>query len=256
MSRVPGESGGPPIVAVATPRTGDRVGQVPLRPDRGPEHGPDRWPAGGPAPAEAALAEAALAEAALAEAAAEPVNDQNADGFGQFVELRWPSLVRFGYLLTGDWGAAEDLTQAALERTWRRWDRVRVDHPESYVKAAMANQMRSRWRRRGGEVVDGRVSERRDAGDVGNDVSADHALRETLWAELMRLPVRMRAVVVLRIWEDLSEAETARLLGCSVGSVKSQMSRGMQRLRSRPEVLEAVGRKPSLTDENQSEGPL
>jgi RNA polymerase sigma-70 factor (sigma-E family) len=179
---------------------------------------------------------------------------QDADGFGEFVELRWRSLVHFGYLLTGDWGAAEDLTQAALERTWRRWDRVRVEHPESYVKAAMANQMRSRWRRRVVEVPDGQVSEHRHQADVvPKDVSADHALREALWAELMHLPARMRAIVVLRVWEDLSEVDTAQLLGCSVGSVKSQMSRGMRRLRSRPGVLEAAGRIGSVDQGDQAE---
>jgi RNA polymerase sigma-70 factor (sigma-E family) len=189
-----------------------------------------------------------------ADAGTEPVGAQETDGFGDFVELRWRSLVRFGYLLTGDWGAAEDLTQAALERTWRRWDRVRVDHPDSYVKAAMANQMRSRWRRRVVEVPDGQVSEHRHQADVvPKDVSADHALREALWAELMHLPARMRAIVVLRVWEDLSEVDTAQLLGCSVGSVKSQMSRGMRRLRSRPGVLEAAGRIGSVDQGDQAE---
>jgi RNA polymerase sigma-70 factor (sigma-E family) len=175
----------------------------------------------------------------MAEIASDP--ESNATGFGEFVELRWRALVRFGYLLTGDWGAAEDLTQAALERTWGRWDRVRVERPESYVKAAMVNQMRSRWRRRTVEVADPRGIE---ALEQMNPVDrpADHALREALWAELLQLPIRMRAVIVLRVWEDLSEAETARLLGCSTGSVKSQMSRGMQRLRHRPAVLEAAGR--------------
>src|SRR5689334_4616028 len=75
--------------------------------------------------------------ALLSESDAGVDDDQNVDQFGEFVELRWQSLVRFGYLLTGDWAAAEDLTQAALERTWRRWDEVRVQRPESYVKAAM-----------------------------------------------------------------------------------------------------------------------
>lgn len=176
---------------------------------------------------------------------AEADSDQKVDGFGEFVELRWQGLVRFGYLLTGDWAAAEDLTQAALERTWARWERGRVDRPESYVKAAMANQMRSRWRRRTVEVADGRNRDH----PAPSDMPGDHALREALWAELLRLPVKMRAVIVLRVWEDLSEAETARLLGCSTGSVKSQMSRGMQRLRARPEVLDAAGRRSSTPDD-------
>jgi RNA polymerase sigma-70 factor (sigma-E family) len=159
--------------------------------------------------------------------------------FRAFVELRWTSLVRFGYLLTGDWAAAEDLTQVALERTWRRWRHVRDDRPERYVKAAMANQMRSRWRLRRPEPVSvASVAERGEQEGPGDR----HALRDALWTELLRLPPRMRAVVVLRVWEDLSEAETARVLGVSAGSVKSQMSRAMARLREQPGVLEAAGR--------------
>lgn len=159
-------------------------------------------------------------------------------GFDEFVELRWHALLRFGYLLVGEWAAAEDLTQTALERTWRHWRRGRIDHPDRYVKAAMVNQTRSRWRR-SREVADGVERESRSV----TDHPGDHALREALWSELQALPAQMRAVIVLRVWEDLSENETARILGCSVGSVKSQMSRGLRRLRERPEVLDAVGRR-------------
>jgi RNA polymerase sigma-70 factor (sigma-E family) len=160
--------------------------------------------------------------------------------FRAFVELRWTALVRFGYLLTGDWGAAEDLTQVALERTWRRWRHVRDDRPERYVKAAMANQMRSRWRlRRPDPTSVTQVAEPEP--DTGH--GDRHALRDALWRELLRLPPRMRAVVVLRVWEDQSEAETARVLRMSTGSVKSQMSRAMARLREQPGVLAAAGRE-------------
>jgi RNA polymerase sigma-70 factor (sigma-E family) len=167
--------------------------------------------------------------------------------FRAFVELRWTALVRFGYLLTGDWGAAEDLTQGALERTWPRWRHVRGERPERYVKAAMANQLRSRRRLRRPEPAPvAEVGVRESVEGPGDG----HALRDALWAELLRLPPRMRAVVVLRVWEDLSEAETAHLLGMSVGSVKSQMSRGMARLREQPGVLEAAGRGlPAATRE-------
>jgi RNA polymerase sigma-70 factor (sigma-E family) len=164
-------------------------------------------------------------------------------GFDEFVELRWHALLRFGFLLTGEWPAAEDLAQAALESVWRHWRRG-IDHPDRYVKAAMVNQMRSRWRR-SREVADG--VERESASPV--DHPGDHALREALWAELQALPAQMRAVIVLRVWEDLSEGETARILGCSVGSVKSQMSRGLRRLRTRPEVLDAAGRRSIVVDQ-------
>jgi RNA polymerase sigma-70 factor (sigma-E family) len=176
---------------------------------------------------------------APADAAAGPGARTEQD-FRAFVELRWPALVRFGYLLTGDWGAAEDLAQVALERTWKRWRHVRNERPEHYVKAAMANQMRSRWRLRRPEPAT--VAEVTVRGLVEGPGDR-HAMRDALWAELLRLPPRMRAVVVLRVWEDLSEAETARVLGMSAGSVKSQMSRAMARLREQPGVLEAAGRE-------------
>jgi RNA polymerase sigma-70 factor (sigma-E family) len=153
------------------------------------------------------------------------------DGFREFVERQWGPLLRTAYLLTGDRGHAEDLVQAALEKTHRRWDKVsRMDAPVAYVRRAMVNTATS-WRRRrrvsevpllvtDGPVVDpyGRVDQ-----------------RQQVLAALRRLPPRMRAVLVLRYFEDLSEAETADALGCSVGSVKSQASRGLDRLRSQIE---------------------
>jgi RNA polymerase sigma-70 factor (sigma-E family) len=165
------------------------------------------------------------------------------DDFRQFVEARWTALVRFGYLLTGDWAAAEDLVQVALERSWRRWGQVRDGRPwapEAYVKAAMANQLRSWWRARRVTAVS--LAHVTEPPEPGSDPGPGHALRDSLWRELLLLPPRMRAVVVLRVWEDLSEIETARVMGCSPGSVKSQMSRAMARLRRQPGVLEAAGR--------------
>jgi RNA polymerase sigma-70 factor (sigma-E family) len=174
--------------------------------------------------------------------AAGPASPADED-FRRFVEARWTALVRFGYLLTGDWAAAEDLVQVALERTWRRWRRVtdgRPQSPDAYVKAAMANQLRS-WRR-GRRVTAVSLAQLAEPPQPGSDPGPGHALRDSLWRELQQLPPRMRAVVVLRVWEDLSETETARVMGCSTGSVKSQMSRAMARLRQQPGVLEVAGR--------------
>ena len=78
----------------------------------------------------------------------------DAASYASFVETRWRALVHFGFLLTGDWQSAEDLTQTALELTWRRWTHAVVERPESYVKAAMVNRMRSRWRTRRPEEID------------------------------------------------------------------------------------------------------
>lgn len=146
----------------------------------------------------------------------------------ELVEARWPNLVRFGVLLTGDVGHAEDLVQSALEKCWRRWPHVDVESPERYVKAAMANLSASRWRkRRFREVALGDAGE----GPAREGGQEQVLLRDELWRELQQLPPRMRAVVVLRWVEDLSEAQTAAALGCSVGSVKSQSSRALARLR-------------------------
>lgn len=146
-----------------------------------------------------------------------------------FLEARWPALVRFGFLLTGDRGHAEDLVQSALERCWPKWKRITADSPERYVKAAMANLAVSQARRKRLPEVS------MDAAEIVPATSSsteEYAVRDELWRALAELPPRMRAVVVLRWVEDLSEAQTAHALGCSVGTVKSQSSRALARLRS------------------------
>jgi RNA polymerase sigma-70 factor (sigma-E family) len=150
--------------------------------------------------------------------------------FREFVEARWPALVRFGYVLTGDAGHAEDLVQHALERCWRQWKRIETGSPERYVKKAMANLAVSRWRgRRFAEVALPDGAE----GALVDSTEHHYAVRDAVWREVRLLPPRMRAVVVLRWLEDMTEAETAAALGCSVGSVKSQSSRALARLRER-----------------------
>ena len=152
--------------------------------------------------------------------------------FQAFVAARWPALVRYAYVLTGDRGHAEDLVQHALERCWQRWRQVRAEGAEAYVRVAIARLAISRWRRiRVHETVGG--PELAQAGPEDGVV-----LHDALWRELAELPPRMRAVLVLKFVEDLPDAETARLLGCSVGTVKSQASRGLERLRSRRGVIE------------------
>ena len=158
------------------------------------------------------------------------------DGFRAFVEQQWGPLVRLAYLLTGDRGHAEDLVQAALEKTHRKWSRVsRMDAPLAYVRRVMVNTATSwRRRRRVGEVpllvTDG------PAADPYGPVEQ----RQQVVAALRTLPPRMRAVLVLRYFADLSEADVAEALGCSVGTVKSQASRGLDRLRT--EIAPALER--------------
>lgn len=146
-------------------------------------------------------------------------------GFDDFVVQWSPALLRVAFLLTGDRGLAEDLLQTALLKTSRRWSRI-ADHEAAYpyVRRVLVTTSAS-WhrRRRVREVLTDRTPE--PATTVG-DAAPGRAV-----AALEALPPRMRAVIVLRYHEDLSEADTAAALGCSAGSVKSQASRGLARLR-------------------------
>jgi RNA polymerase sigma-70 factor (sigma-E family) len=150
------------------------------------------------------------------------------EGFEEFVASGSPRLLRTAYLLTHDRAQAEDLLQTALARAWEAWSRIR-GNPEPYVRRVLVNAYASAWRRRWrGEVPTADLPER---AAPGADPLAELAERDRLWRALGRLPRRMRAVLVLRYYEDLSEAETAEVLGCSVGNVKSQASRGLAKLR-------------------------
>jgi RNA polymerase sigma-70 factor (sigma-E family) len=148
------------------------------------------------------------------------------DEFAEFV-TRWsPALLRVAFLLTSDRGDAEDLLQTALLKTSRHWDRLSDrEAAYAYVRRVIVTTHTS-WlrRRRVHEVLLDRVPDHH--GPDESVIEVGHALQA-----LETLPPRMRAVVVLRWYEGLTEAETAEALGCSVGSVKSQASRGLARLR-------------------------
>jgi RNA polymerase sigma-70 factor (sigma-E family) len=145
--------------------------------------------------------------------------------FRLFVRDQWVPLTRTAYLLTGDRGTAEDLVQSALEKTHRRWGRI--EFPEVYVRRVMVNTATSWWRRRRPIEVPLLTSDTAPTPDAYVRVEQ----RQQLLVALRQLPPRTQAVLVLRYFEDLSEADTARVLGCSIGSVKSQASRGLARLR-------------------------
>jgi RNA polymerase sigma-70 factor (sigma-E family) len=151
-------------------------------------------------------------------------------GFDAFVQARAGALLRTASLLLGgSWQDAEDVVQAALEKAFRHWRRVAAGgDPEAYVRRIVVNMVISRARRR--RVLQEIHMARPPETPVrpGTDALDD---RDLLLAELDRLPARQRAVLVLRYWEDLSEEETARILGCSTGTVKSQASRGLARIR-------------------------
>jgi RNA polymerase sigma-70 factor (sigma-E family) len=166
--------------------------------------------------------------------------------FEEFVKERSMGLFRTAYLIAGDLHHAEDLLQAGLEKAYRSWERIsQMDQPEAYVRRILINLANDRWR--------GRRYLKEVAYDdlVGGEAADDMAivdLRQVLITHLRRLPVAMRTVLVLRYWEGLSEAETAEVLGCSVGTVKSQTSRGLSRLRA------AVDRLPDCAQQRSERG--
>ena len=144
--------------------------------------------------------------------------------FEEFAAAALPGLLRFGHVLTGDPLRAEELVQQALVSTWARWRKIEHDQPHAYVRRAMVHTHTSWWRR----------SRREAPLPLGYDASApvdpDLGERDRTFAALRQLPPRQRAVIVLRYYEDLSEADIARVLGCSPGTVKSQASRALRTL--------------------------
>ena len=159
------------------------------------------------------------------------VNSPHEDSFREFVEGSWHRLLRTAYLLTGDHGAAEDLVQTALMRTYRHWNRiVAYEAPESYVRRVMVNANISAWRRRKAVVHVVADPPEPHAGASG-DHQDTYALRDELWRAVCAMSPRMRTAFVLRYFEDLTEAEVASVMGCAVGTVKSQIARGLTRLR-------------------------
>jgi RNA polymerase sigma-70 factor (sigma-E family) len=166
------------------------------------------------------------------------------DDFVDFVSGTWTRLYRMAFLLAAeDRSAAEDLLQTAMEKTYARWPKVsRMEHPEAYVRKIMVNTAISRWRRPGRRQEWLRNSVPELPFPPADTGVVDHAL---VWPLVCALPDRQRAVVVLRYYEDLSAAETADLLGCSVGTVKSQAHDALCALRrglDAAEVGEVLGR--------------
>lgn len=150
--------------------------------------------------------------------------------FREFVAARSAALLRTAYLLAGDWASAEDLLQTALTKTYLAWKRLGgIDAVEPYTRRVLVNTATS-WRRRRwhGERPTEVLPEA-----PGPDRHQEAVERDLLWRHVRALPTRQRAVLVLRFYEDLSEAQTADLLEISPGTVKSQTSRALATLRKR-----------------------
>lgn len=156
----------------------------------------------------------------------------NEADFTDFVTHRAPALLRTAYLLCGDRGAAEDLLQDVLSRAYPKWRRIQ-DKPEPYVRAALVNAAANRWRTRSRRVHEVPLDHAPPKAGPGHEQQVVE--QDRVVAALRELPPKMRAAIVLRYFDDMSEAEIAKAMRCSTGTVKSQTSRGLARLR---ELLE------------------
>ncbi len=156
------------------------------------------------------------------------MDETRRQAFDAMVRGRSTALLRTAYLLTGDWRLAEDLLQTALGKTYLRWSALRDPGAgEAYVRRVMATTYAKWWRRRWrGEVPTRELPDTRVA-----DHSDATALRATVARALDALPAQHRVVLVLRYFDDLSEAEVAELLGCAPGTVKSRTARALAALR-------------------------
>ena len=147
--------------------------------------------------------------------------------FSEFAHARLAALLRYAYLLCGDSQAAEEAVQAALTRTYALWSGVRSKgSPETYVRRAIANAFFNRWRR---PIRENPVSQLPED-PISGEPERLYDERTAMWSALAKLPQRQRAVLVLRYYEDLTEAEIATVLHCSRGTVKSQAARGLEKL--------------------------
>jgi RNA polymerase sigma-70 factor (sigma-E family) len=159
------------------------------------------------------------------------VNRDSDDDFRGWVVARRDPLRRSAFLMCGDWFLADDLVQEAVARVYSVWDRVSLrGNPDAYTRRVVVNLLtdhrRRPWRR---EVTHAAVPEA-DRSTHESDTNGD--LQAVLLAALATLPARQRAVLVLRFWEDLSVEQTAAILNCSTGTVKSTSSKALVKLRT------------------------
>ena len=161
--------------------------------------------------------------------------------FAAYMAARQPALLRTAYLLTGDQHTAEDLVQTALAKLYLSWHKVqRRELVDAYVRRILVNEHNSLWRRawKRKEVSTDTVPDTEwHPAPAGDGQSA------ALWEFVQTLPKKQRAVIVLRFYEELSEAETAQVLGISVGTVKSQASRALAAMRARVHEHPALSRE-------------
>jgi RNA polymerase sigma-70 factor (sigma-E family) len=159
----------------------------------------------------------------------------SAQQFTSYVRARGSVLLRTARSLTANPCDAEDLLQTALAKTYLAWDRIDDRGAlDRYVRRTLVNTRTSQWRRR--RVDELTCEEVPESGAADPDPAERQAQRDVLWGAIGRLPARQRAMLVLRYYEDLSEAQTAEVMGVSVGTVKSAVSRALVKLRTDPEL--------------------
>lgn len=162
--------------------------------------------------------------------------------FDEFVRRQSARLLRTAYAMTGDRATAEDLTQEVMAKVYVRWATIRTS-PDAYARTVLVHAVTDRWRwRRARPETPLRALHDRPTPDS----SETQALRDELVRALRTLPPRQRAVVVLRYLDDLAEADIAAAVGCSVGTVKSQLSRGLTRLRWEMVLADPAGHRGVL----------
>lgn len=170
------------------------------------------------------------------------------EGFVEFVSAYRGQLSRVAYLLAGDVSAGEDLLQIALARTAARWAKIsRYERPEAFVRTVIYHEAVSAWRRRRREIPSESMPDR-----AGRDESEQVVQRVVFMRALRQLTPRQRAVLVLRFYEDRTIAETAELLGCSEGTVKSQTSVALARLR---QLAPELGNQNGRHDQERADQP-
>ncbi|MEV5170814.1 SigE family RNA polymerase sigma factor [Streptomyces flaveolus] len=158
--------------------------------------------------------------------------------FASYVRARQPVLLRTARSLTANPSDAEDLLQTALAKTYVAWERIEDQRAlDGYVRRALLNTRTSQWRKRRVDEFSCDELPEPEPAPGGDDPAERQALRDAMWRAVHRLPARQRAMVVLRYYEDLSEAQTAEVLGVSVGTVKSAVSRALGKLREDPELV-------------------
>ena len=183
-----------------------------------------------------------------------PKEDQPSDdGFDRFMAERWPRVLRSAFLLTGDQHDAEDLAQAAFERACAAWGRVRhADNPDAYLQRVLVNCHRSRFRKR--RVAEHPLAAMPEGLRLVGDHAQTHSDRDALLAALNDLAPRQPAVIVLRYYEDLTEAQTADVLQCSTGTVKSQTAKALARLREHGQIMDFAPRAGTAAASKRREG--